>query len=105
MSFTKNKCHKVIFEESDHAPMNVSDGATLSEVLDSSNSPVLFGCRTGLCGTCLVRVSPLNNEKIDSPTHDERLVLETICPNEPNARLACQIRLNADIRLTPLPQK
>lgn len=105
MSITKSKQHKIFFEESDYKPLEICDGTNLSEVLNSLNSPVLFGCRTGLCGTCVVKVLPVGNEKMDPPTLDEQLILGTICPNEPNARLACQIRLNADITLKLIPQK
>ena len=39
---------------SGHAPVCLDERAELSRELDVSNSPLLFGCRTGVCGTCAV---------------------------------------------------
>lgn len=76
-------------------------GAHLSEVLTIENSPLLFGCRTGICGTCLARVDARSGE-LPPPSQDEKDVLELLCPNEPKARLACQIRLSADLTIEPI---
>ncbi|MBC6436085.1 2Fe-2S iron-sulfur cluster binding domain-containing protein, partial [Nostoc sp. HG1] len=43
--------------------MSLIPHQNLSEHLTIQNSPVLFGCRTGICGTCLVEV----NGTIPSP--------------------------------------
>ena len=73
----------------------VESGARLSVVLDATNSPALFGCRTGLCGTCaMVIVGDL-----PAPDEDESEVLEIYAPEVPNARLACQIRVPGDLDL------
>jgi ferredoxin len=76
-------------------------GAALSEVLTIENSPLLFGCRTGICGTCIARVEARSGE-LPPPTEDEKDVLDLLCPNEPKARLACQIRLSADLTIEPI---
>lgn len=75
--------------------MEVEKGSNPSEVLNSSNSPVLFGCRTGVCGTCLVEV--LSGEaEIDAPTGAEKEILEVFAPGNEKARLACQLTVNED---------
>jgi ferredoxin len=76
-------------------------GAALSELLTLDNSPLLFGCRTGICGTCISRVDATRGT-LAPPTQDEKDVLELLCPNEPKARLACQIRLSADLTIEPI---
>jgi ferredoxin len=76
-------------------------GTNLSEALTIENSPLLFGCRTGICGTCLSRVEVRRGE-LAPPTADEKDVLTLLCPNEPKARLACQIRLSADLSIEPI---
>lgn len=58
-------------------------------MLTAQNSPVLFGCRTGICGTCLVTVTG----QVAPPDADEQEMLEVLAPGIPNARLACQIDL------------
>jgi ferredoxin len=67
----------------------------LSEHLTIQNSPVLFGCRTGICGTCVVRVKG----DISPPNDEEKEVLAIIADGDPEARLACQIDLNSDIEI------
>jgi ferredoxin len=74
----------------------------LSEQLDIHNSPVLFGCRTGICGTCLVKVELSGLGQLCQPDADEREMLEVYSAGCKNARLACQIRLSCDLKLTPL---
>ena len=88
----------VSFFDPDYAPIAVNDGEMLSEVLDATNSPLLFGCRTGICGTCVVEVEgelPLAGD-------EEKELLEIYAPDNPNARLACQIELTGPIKVRPL---
>lgn len=70
-------------------------GSNPSEVLNSSNSPVLFGCRTGVCGTCLVEVTK-GAEAIEPAGAAEREMLEVFAPENEKARLACQLTVNED---------
>lgn len=70
----------------------------LSQHLDPSNSPVLFGCRAGLCGTCICRVSVVRGELAD-PKEEEVEALEVYADGVPGMRLACQLDLTADITI------
>jgi ferredoxin len=70
----------------------------LSENLTIHNSPVLFGCRTGICGTCLVEAIG----DIPAAKSDEQEMLDKLAPNVKNARLACQIDLAANIQMRRL---
>ena len=76
--------------------------ASLPLHLTVQNSPILFGCRSGLCGTCLVEVEPLDDRTIEGPDETERETLELYAPGNPRARLACQLQLTADVRMTRL---
>jgi ferredoxin len=91
--------HRV--ESAGYAPLELPDGAELSRTLTVQNSPVLFGCRTGLCGTCLVSVAVVDGG-LAPPSVEELELLEVICPEREDARLACQLRLTADIRIEPI---
>lgn len=88
---------KISFSPESHAPVILAEGSVLSEHLTIENSPVLFGCRTAVCGTCLIEVLREENGRLLSPAEDERDLLEIVAPENPQARLACQITLSADI--------
>ena len=88
---------KVVFPNGEFAPLILQRGDRLAERLTVQNSPILFGCRTGLCGTCLVRV----RGNIPPATAAELEVLDILAPDDPHARLACQIELTADIEISP----
>ncbi|NJN86345.1 MAG: (2Fe-2S)-binding protein [Leptolyngbyaceae cyanobacterium SL_7_1] len=86
------------FSDTPYAPIDLEKFQSLSEHLTIQNSPILFGCRTGICGTCLVVVKGT----IPPADQAEQELLEVLAPNTPNARLACQIRLTADIDLAAI---
>ena len=91
--------HKVSFSVEGHAPVEVPEGQTLSEELDASNSPLLFGCRSGICGTC---ISQLDAGDVPPPDEQEQEIIELHAPDNPKARLACQINLTCDITIRPI---
>lgn len=91
--------HEVSFSPARHPAVTLSCGSILSEHLTIENSPVLFGCRTGICGTCLIEVEEIRNGSLIAPTADESELLEIIAPDLARARLACQIELRADIKI------
>ena len=91
--------HAVSFVEAGgHEPVKVPRGKNLALHLNASNSPVLFGCRTGICGTCMSRVRVLQGELVP-PDADERESLEVNGAGTPDCRLLCQIELTADIEV------
>jgi ferredoxin len=77
--------------------IEIEKNKNLSESLDASTSPILFGCRTGVCGTCLVRVIE-NKNNISSSSQDEKDFLE-IVSDDPRDRLACQFSCSGDVTL------
>lgn len=91
--------HVISFSPESHPSINLVAGANLSEYLTTQNSPLLFGCRTGICGTCLIEIEHEENGELPPPDDDEMELLEIIAADRPRARLACQIDLRADIRI------
>ena len=91
--------HKVSFTEGDFDPVQVTEGQNLSEELTASTSPLLFGCRTGICGTC---ISQLDAGDVEPPDEDEQEIIDCHAPDNPKARLACQIKLTCDIAIKPI---
>lgn len=59
---------------------------------------MLFGCRTGVCGTCLCQVTVLKGQ-LPTPSQDEKELLEIIASDIPDARLACQLHGDATVEL------
>jgi len=96
--------YTVSFSPARHPSVKLSRGANLSEHLTIENSPVLFGCRTGVCGTCLIEVLTQERGQLPPPASDESELLEIIAPDKPRARLACQIYLCADLKIQYLGQ-
>lgn len=91
----------ISFPETNYPPITLEPGQNLSQHLNITNSPVLFGCRTGICGTCLVRVKG----NIPPPSKEEQEVLDILAPGVPEARLACQIELTSDLAITPFVEE
>jgi len=92
-----SKAHRVEFPGTDFTPVEIAEGSNLSEVLTAENSPVLFGCRTGICGTCLSSVDAAG--QLEAPDPEEQEVLEVISEDEPNARLCCQLSISCDLKI------
>ena len=90
--------YTVHFANSSYPPIAIDSDRPLSSALTLQNSPILFGCRTGICGTCLV----LATGHLVAPTPEEQEVLDILAPNTSTARLACQIQPTGDLSLTPL---
>ncbi len=91
---------KVSFADAKYAPVEVPAGKHVSLHLTVQNSPILFGCRTGLCGTCASEVEVLSGE-IAPPSEEEKETLELAFDGPPpaSARLLCQMRMTGDIRI------
>ena len=86
---------RVRFATGSHPPIDLPEHSNLSEHLTVQNSPVLFGCRTGICGTCVVRVEG----SIPPPKDEELDTLDVVAPGDKCARLACQLDLTRDIEI------
>lgn len=93
---------EVRFDHAAFAPLHLPRDGRLLDHLTMENSPVLFGCRAGMCGTCLVRVEEIGDERLDPPAAAEVELLQIIAPGEPRARLACQVVLTAGVRVAPV---
>ncbi len=87
------------FSAVNYKPVRLVAGSILSEHLSIENSPLLFGCRTGICGTCLIVVEAEERGTLAAASEDERDLLDIIAPDNAKARLACQIALSADITI------
>ncbi len=81
-----------------HESHQIKSQTNLSEVLNASNSKLLFGCRTGICGTCLVKVLE-GAERLKPPSQEEQEFLEIISNGEEGLRLACQLSPTENLKI------
>lgn len=95
----KVKGWRVEFPGTAFAPAELPDQASLSESFTVENSPLLFGCRSGLCGTCLIELEECGQERLAPPSRDEAEALAIYAPDNPRARLACQIHICANLKV------
>jgi ferredoxin len=68
----------------------------LIDMCEDYDTSILFGCRDGACGACMIKVE---EESALSPMgEDEKDFLETMAAL-PNERLACQCKVLADVTI------
>jgi ferredoxin len=92
------KMYRVQFPEHDDYPgLELPADAALAESLDASNSPVRFGCRTGICGTCLVEVTADAPMAGAAPYEVE--LLDILAEGNAKARLCCLVKLQSDVSI------
>ena len=81
----------------DDMSVDVPDGYAMIDMCDDYDTSILFGCRDGACGACMIKV--LEGADSLSPMQDsERDFLETMAA-EDDERLACQCRVHGDVRV------
>ena len=92
------KTCRIGFFESHFPDIEILEGAALSETLNAQNSPILFGCRIGICGTCAIEVVE-HEGLLPERTAEEEEYLEIFAPDRKNCRLACQMKASTHFKL------
>ncbi|MBK8724520.1 MAG: (2Fe-2S)-binding protein [Holophagaceae bacterium] len=72
-------------------------GTPLEAIAEASGADITFGCKTGSCGTCRVRVAS-GLEHCSAPEAEERDFLAGL-EAAPDQRLACQVRIHGDVAI------
>ena len=81
----------------DNKTIDVAEDYALIDMAEQHDTSILFGCRDGACGACMIRV--LKCPENLSPMQDnEKDFLETMAA-EPNERLACQCKVKGDVTI------
>jgi ferredoxin len=93
--------YRIKFQGSDKSFIDLNAGECLSNNLTIQNSPILFGCRIGICGTCAIEVIEADSQ-LEERTQDENDFLENMAPGNKRARLACQIHINTNMTIRKL---
>ncbi len=89
---------RIEFPGTDFPAQQLPERACLPLHLNVQNSPLLFGCRSGMCGTCLIEVEGDTGAAMP-PDSDESEALEIYAPGNSKARLACQLVPLGDLRV------
>lgn len=79
----------------DNMEIDVPENYPLIEMCEDYDTSILFGCRDGACGACMIRVKEGQNN-LSKMQDDERDFLETMAAEE-NERLACQCKVLGDV--------
>ncbi len=72
-------------------------GTPLQRIADAAGADITFGCRTGSCGTCRVRVAE-GLVHCSEPGPEERDFLEGL-DAPADQRLACQVTVHDDVAI------
>lgn len=81
--------------KTDKKSIEVEPNASIIDVCEKEDTSILFGCRDGACGACMVRVVE-NPQNLSPMAESERDFLETMAARE-DERLACQCLVLGDV--------
>lgn len=81
----------------DGKAIDVKAGAALVDVADDHDTDLDFGCRDGMCGTCIM--TPVRGGENLSPADDEERDTLGNFDAEPGQRLACQVKILGDVEI------
>ncbi len=82
---------KVTFKN-DNFSVDVPAGKNIKEVADENASSIPFGCRNGVCGTCLSTITKGKNN-LKPAEENEKATLEGFGSQAPEKRLVCQCKM------------
>lgn len=81
----------------DDKTFDVANDYALIDMCEEFDTSILFGCRDGACGACMVKVLE-GKENLSAMEEHEKDFLETMAA-EPDERLACQCKVTGDVKL------
>ncbi|KAB8033332.1 2Fe-2S iron-sulfur cluster-binding protein [Fluviispira multicolorata] len=85
----------ILTVKTDKKNINIEKGAAIIDVCETEETSILFGCRDGACGACMIRVLE-NPENLSPMEEHERDFLETMAARE-DERLACQCKVLGNV--------
>ena len=81
----------------DDQTLEVADNYPMIDMCEDFDTSILFGCRDGACGACMIKVLE-GEENLSKMEENERDFLETMAAEE-SERLACQCRVRGDVKI------
>ncbi len=89
---------KVTFQDID-TTVNVPAGTRVIEISEKVGSGIIYGCREGDCGTCMMQVVEGWNNLTEPSVLEEKILKENMAGR--HNRLACQAQVLGDIAVKP----
>ena len=77
----------------------VPAGTRVIEISDKINSGIVYGCREGDCGTCLMKVIEGMDNLSQPSVLESRILKEHLAGRD--LRLACQAQVLGDVTVRP----
>ncbi len=74
--------------------VEVPPGKNLKDACDENGSSIPFGCRNGVCGTCLSTITK-GKENLEPADENEKMTLEGFGCQPPEKRLVCQCKMGS----------
>ena len=89
---------KITFEDISQT-VNVPAGTRVIEVSEKIGAGVIYGCREGDCGTCMMEVTEGWNNLTEPSVLEEKVLRENMAGR--HFRLACQAQNLGDCKVKP----
>lgn len=89
---------KITFEDIEQT-VNVPAGTRVIEVSEKIGAGIIYGCREGDCGTCIMEVSEGWNNLTTPSVLEEKVLKENMAGR--HNRLACQAQILGDCKVKP----
>ena len=89
--------HKVLISTTGEA-FSLPNNACLSDAAELQLAGLVFGCRAGMCGICVIEVVD-GAANLSLPGEGEMWFLASLGYAEQSKRLACQCRLRGDVTI------
>ena len=86
-----------VYIKTDDKTIDIPEGVALIDMCEDYDTSILFGCRDGACGACMIRITK-GAEYVSKMEDNERDFLETMAAEE-NERLACQCKVYGDVEI------
>ena len=89
---------KITFEDINQT-VNVPAGTRVIEVSEKIGAGIIYGCREGDCGTCIMEVTEGWNNLTTPSVLEEKVLKENMAGR--HNRLACQAQILGDCSVKP----
>jgi ferredoxin len=89
---------KITFEDIDQS-VSVPAGTRVIEVSEKIGAGIIYGCREGDCGTCIMEVTEGWNNLTTPSVLEEKVLKENMAGR--HNRLACQAQIIGDCKIKP----
>jgi ferredoxin len=89
---------KITFEDIQQT-FNVPAGTRVIEISEKVGTGIIYGCREGDCGTCMMQVTEGWNNLTEPSVLEEKILRENMASR--HSRLACQAQVIGDCSVKP----